>query len=54
MRAEIKIINEDATSGQQIQLVCNEMTPIYVEHHFAGKRYKKVGKEAREKLLRCI
>jgi hypothetical protein len=35
-------------------LVCNELEPVYVEHRFASKKYKKVGKESRAKLIKCI
>ena len=53
MRASFKEI-EEGQHPPQIQLAFQEMTPIYVEHRQATKKYKKVGKEVRTKLLRCI
>ena len=54
MRAEIKDIESALPRSQQISLVFKQMTPIYVEPRQTTKRYKKVGKEVKAKLLRCI
>lgn len=42
------------TRVPQIELVCNKVEPVYVETCLASKKYKKVSKEARARLLRCI
>ena len=37
-----------------IQIIYNQMEPVYVEPHLATKKYKKVSKAARARLLKCI
>ena len=54
MRAEYRIIGEEMRTCQDIQVVCNEIVPNYVKIKLASKKYKKVGKETREKLINCI
>ena len=54
MRAEVKTIEAGCSPSCKVELVFNYMEPIYVEHHQATKKYKKVGKEAKAKLLKCI
>ena len=53
MRAEFKAIPE-GTVAPPIVLLCNSIEPVYVEPRLASKKYKKVGKEVKSKLLRCI
>lgn len=42
------------TRAPPIELVCNKVEPVFVETRLALKKYKKVSKEARARLLRCI
>jgi hypothetical protein len=53
MRAQVKDLLP-GNSGFNMEIICNCMEPIYVERQQPTKKYKKVGKEARAKLIRCI
>jgi hypothetical protein len=54
MRAILKTIQPSSPQTQQIQLICNQVEPQYVTQRKTTKKYKKVGKEVRAKLIRCI
>lgn len=54
MRAVVVALDSQSFTPNQIQLVSNHLEPLYVEYSPATKKYRKVGKEARAKLIRFI
>ena len=53
MRAAVQEI-EPSTTVPAIEIICNQMEPVYVSANLATKKYKKVSKVARARLLKCI
>lgn len=53
MRAQVTAVLPNTTKPS-IEIICNPLEPIFVALRRPTKHYKKVGKEARAKLLRCI
>lgn len=53
MRAEVVDLAAES-AVRNVEIVCNQLEPEYVERVPATKKYRKVGKETRSKLLRFI
>lgn len=53
MRAGFVEMSE-VSKAPKVEVVCNSIEPIYVEARLATKKYKKVSKQAKFRLLRCI
>lgn len=53
MRAVIQEITPQENQSAII-VICNKIEPHYVETRLASKKYKKVSKAAKARLLKCI
>lgn len=43
-----------AQTPPPIQLICNQIEPVYVAARIASKQYRKVSKKTKAHLLKCI